>query len=280
MGMTIECTNCHARFAGKEEYAGRRIRCPKCQNVFRVAGEKVEAAEPVAAARAAPVAVAVAVAPPSPPPPAKPKNKYAGMEIDEWNVPDDFEYSVTDEVDENATRCVFCHAEMKAEDVLCLKCGYNRELGQKMATKTGEEVFAEEERAKSQTSISFGGLSVPKKALWISAGVAAFVALALLLFAPLVLVILLLLAGVLLVLAGQIGVIYVSFQESTLQGVLVWFMPLYWWVYVFTRWDQAALPFLVWGVGMGMIVVAGAIGWSITGDEAAAAMAICCGWRA
>lgn len=260
MAMTIECTSCQAKFAGKPEFAGRRIRCPKCQNVFRVADEKIEPAPFVA--------TVVEASPPAAS--APPKNKYAGKEIDEWNVPADFEYSVAETADPNANRCVFCHAEMRPGDVLCLACGYNRTLGQKMSTKTSDEVLAEETREAERHQISFAGLVVSKKALYISGGVAAAVALVLLLVAPVALAAILLVVGSLLLIVGQFGVVYVAFQESTLQGLLVWLMPIYWWVFVFSRWDEAVLPFVIWAIGLGLVLLAAAIGWSSGAEEAEA----------
>jgi hypothetical protein len=270
MGITIQCTGCQAQFAGKPEYVGRRIRCPKCATVFRVqTPEPPPVMATVAAGPAAsPVAESATEAAPSP----RPKNKYFGVEIDEWNVPDDFEYTVSEQDDAHAGRCVYCHGEMRPTDILCLKCGYNRDLRQKLSTKTGDEVFAEEERKLAANSISFAGLSLSKKSLMIGSGAAALVALILLLFAPALLAVLLLLGGSLLMLAGHIGVIYVAFQEGAGQGLLVWFLPIYWWVYVYSRWEETALPFILWAIGFAMLLAAMVIGWSIAAEDAQSAL--------
>ncbi len=272
MGMTIECTNCHAQFAGKDEYAGRRICCPKCQHIFRV--PTADNPEPIILAPVAPAAspaVVVEVAAK----PTKPKNKYFGVEIDEWNVPDDFEYTVTEEVDHNTHRCVFCHSPMRTEDILCMKCGYNRQLGQKMETKGSDEVAAEEAAKVAVHSISFAGFDIRKKSLAIAGAVALALTCVLFLLAPSILAVLLLLGGLALMFVGGFGVTYVAFQEDTTQGLLTMFLPIYWWVYVFSRWEQASLPFIVWAVGMGMVFAAGAIGWSAAIGEAEAAMVWC-----
>lgn len=259
MAIKIECTSCGSKFSGKEEFAGRRIRCPKCQAVFRVPGEKVAAA-----------AARDRVEPPAPPPagPQKPPPKYKQEELDEWNVPEDFEYTFSDEEDPSAARCVYCGADMRPGDVLCMQCGYNRKLGQKITTKTGDDAFADEESSRSTTGIVIGGLEIPWVAFWIGTGVAGATGLTLFLVAPMLLALLLIGLGSLTALIGHFWVIIVAFKEDVTQGLLVWFLPIYWWVYAFTR-DEAWLPFLVTLAGAGMVFCGTLLGCSGGADDPA-----------
>ena len=218
---TIVCASCHAKFAGKPEYVGRRIRCPKCQEVFRVE------AEPPAESVHSDVVVATALQ----------------DEFDEWNVPDDFEYKVK-ETDEGAAKCNFCHEPLRPGHVLCMKCGFHQKLNKKIETKRGEEAdFGDGKPKIVPGHFNLGSLSIPTMPVAIGAGVAALMLLALFIIAPAIFGALCLLAGLLFMSVGSLWIVIVAFREDVFQGILVFFVPIYWWVYVFTRWEDTWMGF-------------------------------------
>ena len=227
---TIACTKCGQKFAGKPEYVGRRVKCPGCSEVFRVQDEPD-----------------VAVAPPAP------VNAALEEEFDEWNVAADFEYKIKEEVQDANTKCKFCGQPTKPEEVLCMNCGYHRVLEKKIETKTGAEAFAEERNKPKPGHISFGTFSLPGIPLAIGGGVAASLGLLMLVFAPGLLALCLLLGGFLLSIVGHFWIIIVAFREDVGQGLLVWLLPIYWWVYVFSRWEETWFGFAITALGWLML---------------------------
>ena len=259
--ITIACGNCFSRFAGKPEYIGRRIKCPKCGEVFRVAedaGASLGLAESVASQ--------TSLVSPEATEPDK-MDPY----FDEWNVPDDFEYKVQDLVDESQTKCKFCQAELKPDQVLCMKCGYNRQLDQMMETKRGiDAVFEDNERTVPRGHIGFGTFSLPILPTAICGGVVLLLGLVLLLIAPPVFALLCFLGGFILTTVGHFWVIVVAFREDVWQGVLAWFIPIYWWVYVFSRWDETWIGFAIWGAGCLLLFFGMGVFLTMTPDDTAA----------
>ena len=188
--------------------------------------------------------------------------------FDEWSLPADFEYKVTDEANEHQAHCPFCRHEMKREDVLCLNCGFNRKTGEKVETKTGDEAVFDDQKKASAGSVSFGGLSLPLPMLLGAGGGLLAIVIVLLIFAPGVLAVLLVSGGALAIMVGHLWVILVAFQEDAMQGLLAWFVPIYWWVYAFSRLDSVALPFFVTLAGWLMMFFGVGIACSGGGSEA------------
>ena len=249
MTFNINCVNCQATFAGKSEYVGRRIRCPKCQEVFRVEAKTESVYDP---------AIASSVATPS----------ALQEEYDEWNVPDDFEYKIKDVDEGQDIRCGFCHEPMKPNEVLCMKCGFHSKLGKKIETKSGADADFGEKPQAIPGRISFGTFSLPVMPLAIAGGGAVLIGLLLLLIAPFLFAMLCLLAGLVLSVVGHFWIVVVAFREDTFQGLLVWLMPVYWWVYVFTHWEETWLGFAIWGLGCFLIAVCIGVMSSIAPDAA------------
>ena len=91
MPIKVAC-KCGAAFAAKDELAGRTVACPKCKQPL-----KIQAAQPAAAAA-----------------PAAP---HANADL--------FDGLGLKARDESIPRCPGCNADMPANAVLCVKCGYN-----------------------------------------------------------------------------------------------------------------------------------------------------------
>ena len=107
MPIKVKCGNCSAQFKAKEELAGRRVKCPKCQN---------------------PVVIAAATAPP-----AQSAPKRANPLLD-----------ILDEEDVRSRAsgpiCDNCGSEVKRGMVICIDCGFNLETGDRLETDISEDV--------------------------------------------------------------------------------------------------------------------------------------------
>jgi len=131
----IACPKCHKKFKGNEKLRGKKIKCPRCSNVFVV--EMVAVDDPTAAPAAAPADEAVKAAAPNP---GKSKTTTWNEEDEDANP-----YAATDL--DLTPRCPHCASEMESEDaVVCLHCGYNtltRQLGrtEKIIGLSGRDHF-------------------------------------------------------------------------------------------------------------------------------------------
>ena len=111
MPIKVKCGSCSAQFKAKDELAGRRVKCPKCQN-------------PVVIQAAAPARVASA-----------PKAKAAAHN------------PLLDILDEEDVRsrvrgltCDNCGSEVKRGMVICIDCGFNLETGDQLETEADEDI--------------------------------------------------------------------------------------------------------------------------------------------
>ena len=121
MPVRIQC-QCGKVLSVKDEFAGKAVKCPGCAKAIRVPA--ANAAKPAAAnpQRSKP---APQRAQPTPP---RGKPGAAGSAVDDLDdlfAEEGFNRSV-------AAICPACAAEMKAGAVLCTKCGFNKETGQRL----------------------------------------------------------------------------------------------------------------------------------------------------
>jgi len=128
MPIKVQCA-CGKAFAAKDELAGKTVKCPGCQKPLKIPGgapavakapAKAAPPKPAAAAAATPKAPA-AKAPPAPA--AAPPSPY----------------SLFDEIGlqaaaANTRPCPGCTEPMPIDAVVCIKCGYNSNLGRRMQT--------------------------------------------------------------------------------------------------------------------------------------------------
>jgi len=110
MPIKVKCGSCSARFKAKDELAGRRVKCPKCQQPV------------VIEAAAAPVAVPRA-------PKAAAHNPLLDI-LDEEDVRSRVRGPVCDN----------CGSEVKQGMVICIDCGFNLETGDQLETEADEDV--------------------------------------------------------------------------------------------------------------------------------------------
>ena len=108
MPIKVKCGSCSAQFKAKDELAGRRIKCPKCQNPVVIAAAAVAA-------------------------PRAPKRSAANPLMD-----------ILDEEDVRSRTsgpiCDNCGSEVKRGMVICIDCGFNLETGDRLETEAAEDV--------------------------------------------------------------------------------------------------------------------------------------------
>ncbi len=236
MPIQVTC-QCGQQLKAKDEFAGKRVKCPKCGGPLLIA-------------------------------PAKPAAGEAGKCISD--LLDDVGMRA------NLIRCPGCGAEMTEETVLCVMCGYDMRRGHRLKTRVGsaadmddEELgelpvhgnplldFAERQIARDKleqkrlgkgapwwtillaflgvVGFAVGMISMPQDMVvrnsgWILAGF-----------------------GGLMSFYFSLRLLIAAFKESVLQGVLVWLCPFYVLYYVASRWDRVGPYFILSLVGSFMI---------------------------
>jgi len=140
MPIKVQCT-CGKAFAAKDELAGKTVKCPGCQKPLKIPGGAAAAAKapakPAAAAKSAPAAAGSA----KPPAVKAPAVKAPAAPVAAPATTD----SLFDEIGlqaaaKNTRPCPGCTEPMPIDAVVCIKCGYNSNLGRRMQTvKVGSE---------------------------------------------------------------------------------------------------------------------------------------------
>jgi len=113
MPIKVTC-QCGQRFTAKDELQGRRVKCPKCSQPLTI-----PAPEP--AAPELPRAESLG------PPPVLPDETFAVSDAGAGPPP----------MPESGTTCPSCGASVTPETAMCVKCGYNFELGGQLPMPTG-----------------------------------------------------------------------------------------------------------------------------------------------
>ncbi|MDB2686288.1 zinc-ribbon domain-containing protein [Mariniblastus sp.] len=108
MPIKVKCGSCSAQFKAKDELAGRRVKCPKCQNPV-VIKKPTRAAAPAAPKRAA--------------------NPLLDI-LDEEDV----------RTRTSGPICDNCGSEVKPGAVICIDCGFNLETGDRLETEVSEDL--------------------------------------------------------------------------------------------------------------------------------------------
>lgn len=248
MPIKVTCT-CGAAFAAKDELAGRTVACPKCQQPLTIPrGTPAQRQAP--AQRPAP-------APVQPAPEAPSIFDDAGMKAKQH----------TGQV------CPSCFHPMKPGTIICVHCGYSLQLGRKMEMQIhgregghGEAAAMalqraantlEEDKREERKKTSEG---VPWWAYLIMFTAAVGLLTMMMLLPPHTAtgVALMFLGGggCLMALYAVICVYIVAFRDNVVQGLLVMFVPFYFFIYMIMKWDQCGSLFLLWLGGVGIIALA------------------------
>ena len=237
MPIKVAC-QCGQNFAAKDELAGKKVKCPKCGQVLTI---------------------------PSP------------MSLAE--KPAEGISDLLDDVGMKAgvARCPGCGSEMAEEAILCVVCGFDLRKGHRIKTRKGsvsdldnedlgdlpvhgvealddaERAIARQDRAGRLKKgvpwwmffLAFIGLvgfvigmvAMPQDRVMFTSGYV------------------LIGAGGLLSFFCWVRIWIIAFQDSTLQGLLVFFIPPYILVYIIMHWDQCGGLFLLilagWAIQMG-----------------------------
>jgi len=122
MPIKVQCA-CGKSFAAKDELAGKTVKCPACQQPLKIPGASPASApaKPAAKPAAAKPAAKPAAAKPAPAAPAP----GGGDLFDEIGL----QAAAPDTV-----ACPGCTEPMPIAAVVCIKCGYNKNLGRRMQT--------------------------------------------------------------------------------------------------------------------------------------------------
>jgi hypothetical protein len=155
MSIKTSCT-CGFAFAIKDEFAGKRVKCPKCGTAISVPGSPV-ATQAASAPRqpagnqtvaeskrsngpSVTVASASSKKSLSSPPKIERKSKAPSANEVLWNRTEKFN-PVLDLLDEAGVKrtatgpiCPHCEAEMAPTAIICVHCGYNKDTGEKLET--------------------------------------------------------------------------------------------------------------------------------------------------
>lgn len=254
MPIKVTCA-CGAAFAAKDELAGRTVACPKCQQPLTIPGGASRPAptqRPAAAQRPAP---ATQVAPQ---PSAPSIFDDAGMKAKQH----------TGQV------CPSCYHPMKQGAIICVHCGFSLQLGRKMETQVhgkgdgghGEAAALALQRAanmleddkKEEKKKTSEGVPWWAYLIMFCAAVGLLTMMMLLPPATATGVALMFLGsgGFLMSLYAVICVYVIAFRDSVVQGLLVMFIPLYFFVYMIMKWDQCGSLFLLWLGGQGILGLA------------------------
>ena len=121
MPIAVQCNSCSAKFQVKSEWAGKRVKCPKCTTAIQIpkpASSQKKKAAPQAASD--PYSLA----------PAVPRQHNPMLDLlDDAGV----------EATPRGPVCSYCGAEMSPMAVICVECGYNNETGKLLETTTYNE---------------------------------------------------------------------------------------------------------------------------------------------
>jgi len=104
--IAVKC-KCGEKFAAKPELVGKTVRCPSCQNSVKIGGKKKDASGKKKSSR----------------------TSSAGL------TSDVFDELGIGSADGPERRCPECKSVMSNEAIICIDCGYNENLGRKMAVK-------------------------------------------------------------------------------------------------------------------------------------------------
>ncbi|MCI0357834.1 MAG: hypothetical protein L0211_05020 [Planctomycetaceae bacterium] len=257
MPIKVQCA-CGAAFAAKDELAGRTVKCPKCQQPLAIpaAGAAPVAAQAAPAKQVQPAAVPRQVAAPLPSQTAP--APHPGGDI--------FAEAGLKAMQAGMSPCPACTAPMAINAIVCIKCGYNKNIGRRMevvkqtggtALPGGHSVTVEEMLDKAAVRIEEEKEEERKKTRegmpwWvylIGITVIAGFMIAMMLIpqetAMRVAGWTVIVLSWLVCMYSGIRILIIAFQESALQGILYLVIPFYPLFYIITRWDRCGGLFLM-----------------------------------
>ena len=125
MAIQCQCQSCQHAFSVRNEFGGKRIKCPKCSGVVSI---------PAVAKTNAGAAVSTQSAP-------KFNSGLMGL-LDEAGV----------EAKKTGPTCANCASPMAAGSVICVECGFNMATGEKLVTTDFAGALASEETTPKENA--------------------------------------------------------------------------------------------------------------------------------
>ena len=142
MPIKVTCS-CGAKFAAKDELAGKKVKCPKCQVPLVIPAAQGQPSGPQQQQQAPrPVQPAA----PAPQPQARPDDIFAlaPQEGNRQVASDPFmsellaEAGVVSDPNYRGPRCPGCNAPIAQSAVLCVKCGFDLRTGHRIKSEVGQ----------------------------------------------------------------------------------------------------------------------------------------------
>lgn len=235
MPIPVAC-QCGAKFNAKDELAGKAVRCPKCKQPLTIP-----------APQAAPAASSAL------------DDLFDEVGIEQKHGP----------------TCPNCGAELKANAVLCVACGFNMQTGEKAeGAKIYDQLGGHEASADAVLERAAKQIAIDKeddrknKSVGSPAYVYLFYLLAMVAFAAMMFTLpkgrAFYITGVVIVSFGGviqsywgIRIIIAAFMESAAQGFLYLFVPFYPIYYWITRWETVGSFFINALKAIGIQIIGG-----------------------
>ncbi len=262
MPIRVSC-QCGQSFAAPDHLAGKRVKCPKC-------------AQPLAIPAAAPAGSAPAKQAPAKQP-AKQKQPAAAPADDPFGdlnlapptaLPprDIFSEAGMDQRAAGTTPCPSCGKPLADTAVLCVKCGFHRQLGKKLAAaaSSAASVAGHGDGGSADMLLQRAARAIDEakeeelktRSQGMPAWAYALMLLGLMLVAAVFITtgigVGFILAGVMGLTAVNLASLYYSirilihaFNTAPIQGVLTLFVPFYIFYYVYKHWDAVGTFFLM-----------------------------------
>jgi hypothetical protein len=265
MSVTAVCTGCQKAFKAPDQYAGKKVKCKNCGTAFRV--PELTAAPAAAGAKAAPAGAARASVGTKAAAPGAPARKPAAAKVAKPVERDDHgEYGLSNDDDWSLQAAAPAPAYVPSAAAVAAGRGQVAAapapaLAYQPAVSRGT-VFpstAQPMSARRGASAAGEGMSV---LMMVQLGAFGLPLLVLILgmMIPALSTVGILLAtfvSVAFMLWGQIGILVVALQESSLCGLLYLFLPFYPLYYILTRFEDCA-PYVIRTIA-GFALMAGAI---------------------
>ena len=120
MPIAAQCTSCSVKFQVKDEWAGKRVKCPKCSKPFQIPKPAAPKQKPKAQGGADTFSLA----------PAVPRQSNPMLDLlDDVGV----------ESTPRGPVCNNCGSELSTMAIICVECGFNNETGKQLETTTYKE---------------------------------------------------------------------------------------------------------------------------------------------
>ncbi len=133
----LTCPNCAQRFAWSPQLAGRKVKCPACQQVMRLPQQPGGAVEPIGGL-------------------LKDADQTYQLAESDGDSGKGSSRSKEDFPSRGAvpTRCPNCNSKLKVGAVICVNCGYHVEKGARLDTQVGEAAGSDSDAKAAKSNVA------------------------------------------------------------------------------------------------------------------------------